>query len=235
LEAVYAAPQVGTGEGMGARVATALFGLGMLLLPGCAVGPDGPALLTSPAAPPAWALHDRFAYNNQQVALFVSRDPGWQAWLNAFQSAERANNALVQASRYNTPVIEIIQAITAAQGAYRLATSFNLPPFTVTSSCRDLPGETSGYVQAANGLILRYRFFAHRTGDFENGSSCAVSVGFIDEVDSSGGLPIAAVDRGKPIDWNRSFSHYLLWRQPFWQIVTGTTLSLPDLVDLIEK
>jgi hypothetical protein len=165
----------------------------------------------------------------------VSHDPGWQAWLNAFQSADRANDALVGASRWNTPVIGIIQAITAAQDAYRLATSFSLPPFTVTSGCQDLPEETRGYVRAADGLTIRYGFFRRRTSEFENGSSCAVSVGFVDEVDSSGGLPMAAVVRGKRIDWDGSFSRYLLWRQPFWQIATGTTLSFPDLVDLIEK
>jgi hypothetical protein len=220
---------------MGVRAATALFGLGMLLLPGCADGLNGPGPPPPAPAPPAWALQDRSTYNNQQVALFVSRDPGWQAWLNAFQSAERANNALVQASRYNTPTMEIIQAITAAQDAYRLATSFDLPPFTVTSSCRDLPEETTGYVQTANGLILRYGVFTHGTSHFANGSACVVSVGFIDEVDSSGGLPIAAVDRGQSISWDGSFSRYLPWRQPFWRIATGTTLSLPDLVDLIEK
>jgi hypothetical protein len=178
---------------------------------------------------------DRSAYNNQQVALFISRDQGWQAWLNAILLSDRANNALVDASRYNTPVMEIIEDITAAQDAYRVATSFNLPPFTVTSSCQNLYPEVNGYVQLSNGLTVRYGFLLTQTSHFDNGSSCVISTGFIDEIDSSRGMPVATVDRNMPIDWGQSFSRYLTWRQPYWKISTGTTLSLPDLVGLIEK
>jgi hypothetical protein len=218
---------------MKAQATTVFAGLGLLVLAGCTAPHDEAG--QSPPVPPPWAEQDRSAYNNQQVALFVSRDPGWQAWLNAILLSERANNALVDASRYNTPVMEIIEEITAAQDAYRVATSFNLPPFTVTSSCQNLYPETNGYVQLSNGLTVRYGFLMTETSHFDNGSSCVISIGLIDEIDSSRGMPVATADRSMSIDWGQSFSRYLTWRQPYWKISTGTTLSLPDLVGLIEK
>jgi hypothetical protein len=226
-----AAPQVLTGEDMKSCATTLLACLGLLMLAGCTTAQLDKAY----PMPPSSAEQDHTAYNNQQVAWFVSRDPGWQAWLGAIQSSDRANNALVDASRYNTPVVDIIQAITAAQDAYKVATSFNLPPFTVTSSCRNLGPETTGSVRLSDGLTVRYSLLIEKTTHFENGSSCVVSVGFIDEVDSSRGLPVVTADRAIPIDWTVSFSQYLAWRQPFWKISTGTTLSLSDLVGLIEK
>jgi hypothetical protein len=48
-------------------------------------------------------------------------------------------------------------------------------------------------------------------------------------------LLIAATDPNLPIEWDQSFSHYLVWRQPYWKLSRGTTLSIPELVDLIEK
>jgi hypothetical protein len=105
----------------------------------------------------------------------------------------------------------------------------------VTSSCQNLYPEVNGYVQLSNGLTVRYGFLLTQTSHFDNGSSCVISTGFIDEIDSSRGMPVATVDRNMPIDWGQSFSRYLTWRQPYWKISTGTTLSLPDLVGLIEK
>ena len=222
-----------TGDFMFIRAATLLAGLGLLGLSGCCVsiGERG----QPPPMPPLWAEQNRTAYNNQQVALFVSRDPGWQAWLNAILASQRANDALVDASRYNTSTWDIIQSVIAAQDAYRVATSFNLPPFTVTSSCLNLGPEINGAVQLGDGLIVRYGFFSTTTNDFDNGSSCVISIGLIDEIDSSRGQPVATADRSRPIDWNASFSRYLTWRQPYWKISTGTTLSLSDLVRMIEK
>ena len=178
---------------------------------------------------------DHSKYNNQQIGLFLTRDPGWQAWLDAILMSQRANDALVDASRVNTPVGEIIEAISDAQGAYRSATSFNLPPFTVTSSCRDRYSETNGWTQLSDGLKARYSFLTTDVAHFDNGSSCVVSVGIVDEIDSSRGLPIATADPQQPINFEKSFSRYLVWRQPYWTISTGTTLSVPDLVDQIER
>jgi hypothetical protein len=217
---------------MEARAKTMFSGLGLLVLSGCTAVP-GEA--RPPPIPPLWAEQDRTAYNSQQVALFVGRAPGWQAWLNAVLLSERANNALVDASRYNTPVMDIVRGITAAQDAYRAATSFYLPPFTVTSSCRNLYSETNGDARLSDGLTLHYGFLAAKTMYFENGSSCLVSYGVIDEIDSSRGLPVATADRSRAIDWGESFSRYLAWHQPYWRISTGTTLSLSDMVGLIEK
>ncbi len=218
---------------MKVHAATALTGLGLLVFVGCTAprGAVGPA----PPLPPPWAELDRAAYNNQQVALFVTHDAGWQAWLNAIRASEAANDALVDASRYNTPVIDIIQAITAAQDAYKVATSFNLTPFTVTSSCRDLYPETSGYIHLSDGLTVRYGYLQNETSHFDNGSSCLIAIGFINEIDSSRGLPVVTADHTMPIDWGESFSRYLVWRQPYWKLSTGTTLSLSDMVGLIEK
>jgi hypothetical protein len=216
---------------MKAQAATA-FGLGLLGLAGC-VAPIGAA--GEPPMPPPWAEQDHTEYNNQQVALFISRDPGWQAWLNAIASSQQADDALVGASRYNTPMWDIIRTITKAQDNYRIATSFNLPPFTVRSSCMNLYPESNGSVQLSDGLTIRYGFFGAQKNRFDNGSSCLISIGLIDEIDSSRGLPVARADPTTPIEWSESFSHYLTWRQPFWKISTGTTLSLSDLVGLIEK
>jgi hypothetical protein len=217
---------------MRAQAATALAGIGLFGLAGCAapIGEPSPV-----PVPPSWAEQDRTAYNNQQVALFVGHDPGWRAWLNAIASSEQANNALVDASRANTPVMDIIEAITKAQDAYRVATSFNLPPFTVNSSCLNLYPEVDGAAQLSNGLTVRYGFIATETRHFDNASSCLISVGVIDEIDSSRGLPVATIDHDMPINWGDSFSRYLTWRQPYWKISTGTTLSVSDLVRLIEK
>jgi hypothetical protein len=218
---------------MTAQSAKALAGLGVLSLAGCIL-PPGEAGQPSPTPPP-WAEQDRATYNSQQVGLFVSKDPGWQAWLSAILASQRANDAIVDASRYNTPVWDIIRTITAAQDSYRVATSFNLPPFTVTSSCRNLPSETTGAVQLSIGLTVRYSFFTSRTIRFNNGSSCATSIGLISEIDTARGLPVAVADHTRRIDWGESFSRYLTWRQPYWRISTGTTLSLSDLVGLIER
>jgi hypothetical protein len=217
---------------MKAQATNVCAALGLLGVAGCTVplGEGSPA-----PVPPSWAEQDHTAYNNQQVALFVSHNPGWQAWLGAIAASDRANNALVDASRANTPVLGIIQGIINAQDAYRSATSFDLPAFTVRSSCRNLLSETSGSVLLSNGLTVRYSFIVTETSHFDNGSSCVSSVGFIDEIDSSRGLPVATVDHGTSFDWTESFSRYLVWRQPYWKISTGTTLSLPDLVDLIEQ
>ena len=221
-----------TGEGMGAQAAVVMAGVMLLGSAGCTAPPCGPS--QSPGLP-ASATQDKTAYNNQQVALFLDCDPGWHAWLNAIRASERANNALVDGSRYNTPVIEIIQSVIAAQDAYRVATSFSLPPFTVVSGCGNLYPETNGSVLTSNGLTVRYGFFTSQTQHFGDGSSCAVSIGFIDEVDSSRGMPIVTVDRHAVTNWDESFSHYLVWRQPYWTLSTGTTLSLPDMVGLIER
>ena len=216
---------------MRTRAAAVTAGLGLLGLSGCMrLGDAGQPTPT----PPLFAEQDRTAYNNQQIALFVSEDPGWKAWLNAMLASQQATDALVDASRYNTPVWTIIQAIIAAQDAYRVATSFSLPAFTVTSSCLRLPSEVSGAARLSNGLTVRYDLLTEQTTRFDNGSYCTASVGFIDGVNSSRGLPIAAAIPGTQIDWGTSFSHYLVWRQPFWKISTGATLSLSDLVGMIE-
>jgi hypothetical protein len=206
---------------------------GLLVLTGCAAPSAEPVPL--PQAPPPFAAQDRTDYNKQQVALFLAHDPGWKAWLNAMSASEQANDALVDASRLNTSTTAIIYAITRAQDAYRVATSFDLAPFTVTSGCRNILSETTGSVQLGDGLTVRYGFIAMKTIRFENGTSCVASVGFIDEVDSSRDLLIAATDPNLPIEWDQSFSHYLVWRQPYWKLSRGTTLSIPELVDLIEK
>jgi hypothetical protein len=217
---------------MRAQAATVLTSVGLLGLTSCAAQIVQPS---QPPAPPPWAEQDRTAYNNQQVTLFVSHDSGWQAWLNAIASSEQANNALVDASRANTPVMDIIAAITRAQDAYRVATSFNLLPFTVRSSCLNLDPEVNGATRLSDGLTVRYGFLLTDKNQFSNGSSCVVSVGVIDEIDSSRGLPVATLDRDATIDWGDSFSRYLDWRQPYWKISTGTTLSVSDLVRLIEQ
>jgi hypothetical protein len=217
---------------MRAQAATVLASMGLFGLASCAAPIGEPG---SSPAPPSWAEQDRTAYNNQQVALFVSHDPGWRAWLNAIASSEQANNALVDASRANTPVMDIIEAITRAQDAYRVATSFNLLPFTVRSSCLNISPEINGAAQLSNGLTVRYGFVATETRYFDNASSCLISVGVIDEIDSSRGMPVASVDRKTAIDWSDSFSRYLIWRQPYWKVSTGTTLSVSDLVRLIEQ
>jgi len=105
----------------------------------------------------------------------------------------------------------------------------------VASSCRNLYSETNGHVQLSDGLTLRYGFLVAKTMHFDNGSSCLVSTGVIDEIDSSRGLPVATTDRSTTIDWGESFSRYLTWHQPYWRISTGMTLSLSDMVGLIEK
>jgi hypothetical protein len=215
------------------QAAAVFAGLGLLGLASCTT-PLGEAS-QPPPMPPAWAQQARTAYNNKQVLLFVSRDPGWQAWLNAIVASQRADDAVVGASRYDTPVWTIIQTITAAQDAYRLATSFYLPPFTVTSSCLNLYPEANGAVQLDNGLTVRYGFFQTKTTDFNNGSSCLASIGVVDEIDSSRGMPIAIADSSRAIDWSQSFSRYLTWHQPYWELSTGATLSLSDLLRLIEK
>ncbi len=214
--------------------ASALFScLGLLMLAACASGSPVPA--QPPPVPPPSAEEDRTAYNHGQVALFVSQDPGWQAWLNAMRWSSGANSLLVGVSRYNTPVSQIIQAVTAAQDAYRIATSFRLPAFTVTSSCLAISSETTGTAQLQDGLRVRYAFLLRARKTFENGSSCEIDTGLINEVDSSGGLPIAKVVPGQTIDWQESFSRYLVWSQPFWELSTGTTLSRSDLLGLIER
>jgi hypothetical protein len=198
---------------MRAQAATVLASMGLFGLASCAAPIGEPG---SSPAPPSWAEQDRTAYNNQQVALFVSHDP-------------------VDASRANTPVMDIIEAITRAQDAYRVATSFNLLPFTVRSSCLNISPEINGAAQLSNGLTVRYGFVATETRYFDNASSCLISVGVIDEIDSSRGMPVASVDRKTAIDWSDSFSRYLIWRQPYWKVSTGTTLSVSDLVRLIEQ
>ena len=218
---------------MKAQAIAIVAGAGLALVAGCTSAPGHENL--PPPVPPAWAEQDRTAYNNQQVALFVSRDPGWQAWLNAMLMSQHADDALVDASRLNTPVLNIIKAITIAQDSYRVATSFNLPPFTLTSGCGDLYPETTGAVQLPYGLIVRYGFLMSISAQFGNGSSCLTSIGFIDEVDSSRGLAISTADRNQPFDWTGSFSRYLVWSQPFWRLSTGTTLSQSDMVGLIER
>ena len=216
---------------MKAEAAMVFAGLGWILA-GCASPNCQPG---QPASVPPSADGDLTARNSQQVALFLSRDPGWQAWLNAIFLSQQADDDLVDASRLNTPVWKIIDAITVAQGAYRRATSFDLKPFTVTSSCLNLYPEANGSVQLSDGLIARYGAFMTRTTYFENGTSCIVSVGLVDEIDSSRGLPVATASSSQPIDWGDSFSRYLVWHQPYWTISTGTKLSLPDMVDLIEN
>jgi hypothetical protein len=218
---------------MKAHAAIVFAGFQVLWLAGCVAPLD--EVSQPPPLPPLWAEQDRTTYNNQQVALFVERDPGWQAWLNAILSSTRASDALVDTSRYNLPVWDIIRKITDAQDAYRVATSYQLPPFTVMSSCRNRFAESNGAVQLSNGLTVRYAFLAFEKSRFDNGSSCVVSVGSIDEIDAGRGLPVATVDLTMPIDWNESFSRYLVWRQPYWKISTGSTLSLSDLLGLIEK
>ena len=217
---------------MKAQAAIVMTGLGCLLA-GCAPTICQPGQLTL-VLPPT-VLNDRTAYNNQQVALFLSHDPGWQAWLNAMFLSQQADDDLVDASRLNTPVWKIIDAISVAQGAYTRAKSFYLTPFTVTSSCLNLYPEASGSVQLNDGLVAQYSAFATKTTYFANGTSCLVSVGLVDEIDSSRGLPVATASSRRAIDWGYSFSRDLVWHQPFRTISTGTKLSLPDIVDLIEN
>jgi hypothetical protein len=218
---------------MKAQAAIVFAGLQLLGLAGCVAPVDEAS--RPPPMPPPWAEQDRTAYNNQQVALFLERDPGWQAWLNAILSSAQASDALADTSRYNTPVWEIIREITDAQDAYRAATSYQLPPFTVTSSCGNRPPESNGSVRLSDGLTVHYGFLATERSRFDNGSSCVISIGVIDEIDAVRGLPVATVDRTAPIDWSDSFSRYLVWREPYWKISTGSTLSLSDLLGLIER
>ena len=216
---------------MKAEATVVLAGVGWLLA-GCTSPVCQPGYVTMV---PSTADEDVTGRNNQQVALFLSRDPGWQAWLYAIFLSQQADDDLVDASRLNTPVWKIIDAISVAQGAYRMATSFALTPFTVTSSCLDRYPEVTGSVKLSNGLVARYSAFMNETTYFENGTSCRVSVGLVDEIDSSRGLPIATASGSQSIDWRDSFSRYLVWHQPYWTISTGTKLSLPDMVDLIEN
>jgi hypothetical protein len=184
--------------------------------------------------PPASAEQDMSAYNNRQVGAFVSTDPGWRAWLNAFQASEQADNAILDTSTFNTPVVQLVQAVTVAQDAYRSATSFYLPPFSVTSSCRQGYAETNGLVRLSDGLLVRYSYQYSLDHRFENGSSCRMGVGSIDEVDSSRGLPIVTVKPPGERDSGRSPSALLVWNTPFAEISRNNTWSLPDLVELIE-
>ena len=205
-------------------------------LMGCAAngGMAGGALSAQPPAPPASAEQDLTAANNQQVAGFVSTDPGWRAWLYAFRRSDQANNAVLDTSTYTTPTIQIIQDVTLAQDAYRSATSFQLPPFAVTSSCQNLPSETNGAVRLGDGLIVRYRYLHSFTKTFDNGASCRQSVGFISEVDSSRGLPIVTAHPPADMSWAGDFAPYLVWMTPFSEISRDNLMSLSDLVTLIE-
>jgi len=203
---------------------------------GCSANawPGGSAAGSQAPVPPPWAEQDLSQYNNQQVAGFVSTDPGWRAWLNAFQASDQANNAILDTSTFSTPTMRIVQAITLAQDAYRSATSFSLSPFTVTSSCRDLDSETNGSVRLADGLVVRYRALYSVTRMFDNAASCRQSVGFVSEVDSSRGLPIVTVDPPARTSGPQSVSAGLVWNTPFAQISKDNLLSLSDLVTLIE-
>jgi hypothetical protein len=184
--------------------------------------------------PPASAEQDLTAYNNQQVAGFVSTDPGWRAWLYAFRRSDQANNAVLDTSTYTTPTIQLIQDVTLAQDAYRSATSFQLPPFAVTSSCLDLYSETNGAVRLVDGLVVRYRSLRRSTKTFDNGASCQQSVGFVSEVDSSRGLPIVVANPPEDMTWQGNFAPYLVWNAPFSEISRDNLMSLSDLVTLIE-
>jgi hypothetical protein len=207
-----------------------------LVLAGCAANGgigSGPVSAPTPL-PPASAEQDLTATNNQQVAGFVSTDPGWLAWLYAFRISDQANNAVLDTSTYTTPTIQLIQDVTLAQDAYRSATSFQLPPFAVTSSCQNLPSETNGAVRLVDGLIVRYRYLHSFTKMFDNGASCRQSVGFVSEVDSSRGLPIVTADPPADMAWQGDFARYLVWSTPFSEISRDNLMSLSDLVTLIE-
>jgi hypothetical protein len=221
---------------MNRATAWALAAATSLGLTGCAAngGMGGDVAAAPPPVPPASAEQDLTAANNQQVAAFVSTDPGWHAWLYAFRVSDQANNAVLDTSTYTTPTIQLIQAVTLAQDAYRSATSFQLPPFAVTSSCQNLPSETNGAVRLLDGLIVRYRYLHSFTKMFDNGASCRQSVGFISEVDSSRGLPIVTADPPADMTWQGDFAPYLVWNTPFSEISRNNLMSLSDLVTLIE-
>jgi hypothetical protein len=218
------------------RPATILAIGGLLGLTACSTSgwPGGSQPDAQAPVPPPWAEQDLSPYNNQQVAGFVSADPGWRAWLNAFQTSDQANNAILDTSTFTTPTMQIVQSITAAQDAYRSATSFSLSPFMVTSSCRDLDSETNGSVRLADGLLVRYRALYGFKRMFENGASCRQSVGFVSEVDSSRGLPIVTINPPARTSGQPAVSADLVWNTPFSQISRDNLLSLSDLVTLIE-
>jgi hypothetical protein len=218
------------------RAATALAAGGLLALAACSTTgwPGAPQPDAQAPVPPTSAEQDLSQYNNQQVAGFVSADPGWRAWLNAFQASDQANNAILDTSTFTTPTMQIVQEIAAAQDAYRSATSFSLSPFMVTSSCHDLDSETNGSVRLADGLLVRYRTLYGFTRRFDNGASCRQSVGFVSEVDSSRGLPIVTLNAPAGTSGQQTVSADLVWNTPFSQISRDNLLSLPDLVTLIE-
>jgi hypothetical protein len=221
---------------MSRATAWGLAAVASLGLAGCAAhgGMGAGAFSAQAPVPPASAEQDLTAYNNQQVAGFVGTDPGWRAWLYAFRISDQANNAVVDTSTYTTPTIQIIQDVTAAQDAYRSATSFQLPPFAVTSSCQNLPSETNGAVRLIDGLIVRYSYLRSFTKTFDNGASCQQSVGFISEVDSSRGLAIVTVHLPADMTWQGDLARDLVWNTPFSEISRDNLMSLSDLVTLIE-
>jgi hypothetical protein len=222
---------------MSRAIAWGLAAACMLSLASCAaqVGLGSSSLYADAPRPPASAEQDLTAYNNQQVAAFVTTDQGWRAWLNAFQTSAQVNDAIRDSSTSNTPVVQLIQAVSMAHDAYRSATTFALPSFLVKSSCRQNNAETNGSVRLSDGLVVRYSFQYRSDQSFYNGSSCRIAVGSISEVDSPRGLPVVTIKPPNNHGGGQGDSVTLIWDAPFSEISRESTWSLSDLVEFIES
>lgn len=207
--------------------------LAACLLASCA--PRQEAAETGPPSLPLAMLRSRVESNAQAVAAFVTADPGWRMWLNAFASSSAAADMLSDQSMQNVQTLALSQAISDARDRYRAATAFYLRPVLVKSSCLDLPEETTGAVRLPSALTLRYRLLSKAWITFPNGSRCQQATGYVSEVDSPGGLSIATVADLDSVQWDHNFALSLTWNSPFEQIAQDDSLSLMRLMILSRR
>lgn len=213
------------------RAAARLFSGALLLLAGC----TQPVAIRQEPLPPLADLRDRTASNAQALSSFVATDAGWQAWLQAMVASQLADDALVDASTHDVPAWQLAAALTRAKDLYRRATSFYLVPVMMQSSCLNLASETNGAVRLPSGMLLRYRSYTSERHYFPNGSSCLRSTGFVSEVDSGRGMPIAVATNPADIDWQTNFARSLVWGRPFVQISQGDAYSVDELIALVSR
>jgi len=185
--------------------------------------------------PPLPDLRDCTASNAEAVFAFLSADAGWQAWLQAMLASQAADDALVDASTQDVPAWQLDAALTRAKDRYRRATSFYLVPVMMQSSCLNLPSETNNSVRLSSGLLVRYRTYANEEHHFPNDSSCLRSTGFVSEVDSSRGMPIAVAADPREIDWQSNFARSLAWGKPFAQISRSDAYSVDELIAIVRR
>jgi hypothetical protein len=190
------------------------------------------------AAPPPLplsSLRERSQSNADALLAFVAADPGWRAWLSALSATATAQSALAGQSMQDVQAAALSREISYARDSYRAATSFYLRPIMMKSSCLDLPEETNGAVTLPDGLLLRYRTLSTAWQRFPDGSGCREATGYVNEIDSPGGIPIATAAAPGRIDWSGNFALALGWNPPFRQIAQDENLGLPALMALANR